>query len=75
MDSLEKMCEAGELKGTENFLFTDNSTSEVAFFNRSSKSEKLFKLVLHLRQLEMQNGVMVHLCHGVGERMKAQGSD
>ena len=75
VDTLEEMCKAGNLKGTEIFLFTDNSTSEAAFFNGSSKSEKLFKLVLRLRTLKMQNGVMVHLCHVSGERMKAQGSD
>jgi len=75
VDTPEEMWNAGNLKGTEIFLFTDNSTSEAAFFNGSSKSEKLFELVLHLRKLEMQNGVMVHLCHVSGERMKAQGSD
>jgi hypothetical protein len=75
VDTLEEMCKAGELKGTEIFLFTDNSTSEAACFNGSSKSEKLFKLVLRLQTLEMKNGVMVHLCHVSGERMKAQGSD
>jgi hypothetical protein len=75
VDTLEKMCEDDKFRGTEIFLFTDNSTSELAFFNGSSKSEKLFKLVLRLRQLEMQHGVIVHLCHVSGERMKAQGSD
>ena len=40
---LEKMCEDGLLKGTEIFFCTDNFTSEAAFFNGSSKSEKLFK--------------------------------
>ena len=55
VDTLEgEMCNAGELKGTDLFLFTDNSTLEAAFFIGSSKSEKLFKLVLCLRKLEMQ---------------------
>ena len=75
VDTLEEMCNAGDLKGTEIFLFTDNSTSEAAFFNGSSKSKKVFELVLRLRTLERQNGVMVHLCHVSGERMKAQGTD
>jgi len=74
-DTLEEMCNAGDLKGIEIFLFTDNLTSEAAFFNGSSKSEKLFELVLHLQKLKMQNVVMVHLCHLSDERMKAQGSD
>ena len=57
------------------FLFTDNSTSEAAFFNGSSTSKKLFELVLRIRKLEMEFMVKVHLCHVSGERMKAQGTD
>ena len=75
VETLEEMCNASDLKGMEIFLFTDNSTLEAAFFKGSSKSEKLFKLVLCLQKLEMQNGVMVHLCHISGECMKAQSLD
>ena len=65
----------GLLNGTEVFLFTDNSTSEAAFFNGLSTSKKLFDLVLRIRKLEMDFKVKVHLCHVSWERTKAQGTD
>jgi hypothetical protein len=75
VDTLVEMGKQGVLEGTEVFLFTDNSTSEAAFFNGSSTSEKLFELVLKVRKMEMDNGSKIHLCHVSGERMKVQGSD
>jgi len=75
VDTLEKIFEDGLLRGTEIFLFADNSTSKAAFFNGLSKSKNLFDLVLQLRKLVMDHGVLVHLCHVGGGRMKAQGSD
>ena len=54
VDSLKKMAEASELEGLEIFVFTDNSTAEAAFFRGSSKSRRLFELVLELRELEMK---------------------
>jgi hypothetical protein len=75
VDTLEEMSKRGELTGCEIFLFTDNSTAEAAFFNGSSKSQKLFDLVLQVRKLEMDMCTKIHLCHVAGERMKVQGSD
>ena len=75
VETLEKMAADGLLNGMEVFLFTDNSTSEAAFFNGLSTSEKLFELVLRIRKLEMKFKVKVHLCHVAGERTKAQGTD
>ena len=48
VETLEKMAADGLLDGMEVFLFTDNSTSEAAFFNGSSTSKKLFDLVLRI---------------------------
>ena len=75
VDTLFEMSKDGGLRGTEVFLFTDNSTSEAAFYNGSSSSEKLFELVLKIRLLEMEEGARIHLCHVSGERMQIQGSD
>jgi hypothetical protein len=75
VDTLYEMFNQGSLRGVEVFLFTDNSTSEAAYFNGSSKSEKLFNQVLKIRKLEMEAGSKIHLCHVSGERMKIQGSD
>ena len=75
METLEQMGNDNTLAGQVVFLFTDNSTSEVAFFNGSSRSEKKFKLMLRIRQLEMTEETKIHLCHVSGERMKVQGID
>ena len=75
VETIEEMVEQNTLKGKELFLFTDNSTSEAAFSNGSSKSEKLFDLVLRIKQLEMHNQAKIHIIHVSGERMKDQGSD
>jgi hypothetical protein len=75
VETLEEMGKRGELKGSEIFLFTDNSTSEAAFYNGSSKSEKLFNLILKVKKLEMHQEAKVHIIHVSGERIKKQGSD
>ena len=74
-DALDEMGSQGSLKGSEIILFTDNSTSEAAYYNGSSKSEKLFNLVLRLKKLEMHRQTKIHIIHVSGERMKEQGSD
>lgn len=63
------------LKGIELFLFTDNITAEAAFFKGSSKSRKLFELVLELRQLEVTASCKINFIHVAGTRMIAQGTD
>jgi hypothetical protein len=75
VDTLDEMGIQGALKGAEIFLFTDNSTSEAAYYNGSSKSEKLFDLVLRVKKLEMHRQAKIHIIHVSGERMKEQGSD
>ena len=75
VETLEQMDASNNLTGTEVFLFTDNSTSEAAFYNGSSKSEKLFELVLRTKKLEMHRQTKIHIIHVSGERMKVQGSD
>ena len=75
VDTLDEMGLQGALKGKEIFLFTDNSTSEAAYYNGSSKSEKLFDLVLRVKKLEMHMQAKIHIIHVSGERMKEQGSD
>ena len=46
VETLEAIDAKHGLNGAEVFLFTNNSTSESAFYNGSSKSEELFNLVL-----------------------------
>ena len=70
VDTLKEMADQDELKGKEIFLFTDNSTSEAAYYSGSSSSEKLFDLVLRVKLLEMNSLTKIHLIHVSGEQMK-----
>ena len=65
----------GDLRDSEVFMFTDNSTAEAAFWKGNSKSRKLTDLVLRLREIEMRSGMMLHVIHVSGKRMIYQGTD
>ena len=75
VETFEEMEKEGELDGVEIFMFTDNSTTEAAFFNWSSSSKKLFDLVLRLRLLEIKSRAKIHLVHISGKRMIMEGAD
>ena len=57
------------------FIFTDNSTTESAFYNGTTSSKTLFNLVLRVKKLEIMHSVKIHLIHVSGKRMIAQGTD
>jgi hypothetical protein len=75
VDSLRKFAEDRNLRGVEVFLFTDNLTAEAAFWKGNSSSRKLFELVLELKRLEYDLGLILHVIHVSGTRMMAQGTD
>eukprot|EP00978_Attheya_sp_CCMP212_P002155 scaffold4461_cov48-Attheya_sp.AAC.1 len=56
-------------------MFTDNSTAEAAYWKGTSKSRKLFELVLMLKKLEVKYDIILHVIHVSGKRMMAQGTD
>jgi hypothetical protein len=64
-----------KLAGSEVFIYTDNSTSEAAFWKGSSTSHLLFELVLRLRMLEIDHNILLHVVHIAGKRMIHQGTD
>jgi hypothetical protein len=65
-----------KLAGSEIFIFTDNNTSENAFWKGTSSSPLLFELVLlRLRQPEMNFNIILHVIHVSGRRMIDQGTD
>jgi len=72
---LELAREAGTLKNSEVFVFTDNSTAESAFFKGTSSSEALLDLILRLQCVQMHGEVILHLVHVAGRRMISQGTD
>jgi hypothetical protein len=75
VDSLRRFVKDRDLRGVEIFLFTDNSVAEAAFWKGNSSSRRLFELVLELKRLEYDLGLMLHVIHVSGTRMQAQGTD
>jgi hypothetical protein len=75
VQTVEAEAEAGNMRNTELWLFTDNSTAESCFVKGSSKSKLLHELVVRLQKVEMQCGGNLHLVHVAGTRMIAQGTD
>ncbi|KAL7572454.1 hypothetical protein ACA910_006630 [Epithemia clementina (nom. ined.)] len=69
------LAEGALVVGTELFIFTDNSTAELAFYRGTSRSKLLFELVLHLQKLEMNGSIFLHVVWIAGTRMIAQGTD
>lgn len=46
VEALERIVVEQELQGSKIFIFADNSTVEAIFWKGTSKSERLFELVL-----------------------------
>ena len=75
---LKDEIESGNLeKGSEVWVFTDNSTAEAIMYKGSSKSEQLHYLVLDLdlRKMEMKGELIIHFVWISGTRMIFQGTD
>ena len=51
LDSLEGFASTENLRGSEVFLFTDNSTAEATYWKGTSRSPRLFYLILRLKSL------------------------
>lgn len=75
VEGLELQVREGLLRGSEIFLFTDNSTAEAVYYKGNSTSKKLFALVLRLRRLEMVGELVLHVVHVAGTRMIEEGAD
>ena len=72
---LEQLETEDRLNGAEVMIFTDNSTFEGCFYKGHSTSEKLTDIILRLRQLQQRTGVLMHVIHVAGTRMKVAGID
>jgi hypothetical protein len=75
LEFIKDLVGGGEFEGFELFIFTDNSTAENAFWKGTSTSRRLYELVLELRTLEHEHGLILHVIHVSGKRMIAQGTD
>lgn len=75
VEGLELQVREGLMKGSEVFLFTDNSTVEEVYYKGNSTSKKLFELMVRLRRLEVQGNLVLHVVHVAGTRMILEGAD
>ena len=75
VETLEREHHVGNLRNLEVFVCTDNEVAEKAFYKGSSKSPKLFNLVLKLRKLQLYGNFKLHVVHVAGSRMIEQGTD
>ena len=73
--ALEESGKKGWLKGASIILATDNEVAEAAIYKGNSSSEKLYKLVVWLRKLELFYSAKILVSHVAGTRMIAQGTD
>jgi hypothetical protein len=75
VEAIKRVVKHHAMAGCELFLFTDNTTAENAFWKGSSSSRLLFDLVLELKELEMNQDMIIHVIHVSGKRMISQGTD
>ena len=73
---LKSSLESGKIeRGSEVFVFTDNSCAERTMYRGSSKSKRLHNMVLDLRKMAMVGDLIIHFVWISGERMIDQGTD
>ncbi len=75
VEAIDDGIREGDLAHTELPICTDNSTVEGAYYKGNTDSPLLFDLVLHLRQIDLNGLVRLHVIHIAGSRMVAQGTD
>ena len=75
VSAMKRLAMDTKLCNCEIFIFTNNSTAEAAFWKGSSKSRKLFELVLELKELEFRNDFILHVVLVSGKWMIEQGTD
>lgn len=76
MNTIENTYQAGHLKATELFVFTENDVIEGAYYNGGSNhNKKLNVLVFRLWDLQMIGDFTIHLFHITGTQMIECGID
>ena len=75
VEALRGWTNSHNLKGAQLFIFTDNSTSESAFWKGTSRSHKLCDLILQMKCIAFWAGMELFVIHVSGRRMKQQGTD
>jgi hypothetical protein len=75
LELIKGFVKGGEFESFELFIFTDNYTAKNAFWKGPSNLRRLYELVLELRTLAHEHGLLLHVTHLSGKRMIAQGTD
>eukprot|EP00957_Ditylum_brightwellii_P014648 1103738-Ditylum_brightwellii.AAC.1 len=75
VDMLEDKELGGRLEGVEVLIFTDNTTTEGAFYKCTLSSRHLYDQILHLNKMQLQHKCKVHIIHVAGTQMIAQGTN
>lgn len=75
VESLEEQARKGNLKNSIVILATDNQVTEMCIYKGNSSSEKLFELIVRLKELEINEEAIIYVTHVSGDRMKRQGTD
>jgi hypothetical protein len=63
VETLEQVVVTHKLQWSEIFILTDTTTAEAAYWKGTSRSRKLFELVLRLKILELKHGLILHVIH------------
>jgi hypothetical protein len=75
VDAISEWVMSETSPGLELFLFTDNLVAESAFYRGTSSNPLLFNLIIHLKKLELQYSLNLHVVHIAGTWMMEQGTD
>ena len=74
-ERLEELGTAGALADHEVFVLMDNSAFEGAYYKGHSTSKELSDIVFRLYKAQRDGGMILHVLHISGKRMKATGVD
>jgi hypothetical protein len=72
-EGIELGVQSGRLQDCELYIFTDNTTTEAAYYKGNSDNRALFELVVCLLRVDMSGGLRLHITHIAGTRMIASG--
>jgi hypothetical protein len=72
---LEKEVRKKDMRGREIFVFTDNAVFESTYYKGYSQSKKLSDIAFRLHKLQREAGLILHVIHIAGTRMKDWGVD
>ena len=75
VEDMEAEVRTGGLQNAELFLCTDNLTAESSFYKGTSLSRVLHPLILRFHKMAMEYGIIIHLIHVSGKRMRSQEMD